>query len=221
MPDAPAPSLSAAALTHALNWRYATKAFDKSRRISHTDWAALEASVHLAPSSFGLQPWKFLVIDSPQLRQQLLPLTWNQSQVVDASHLVVFARRATLTHADADRLIAATTAARGTPAAALAGYRGMITGTIDKFADPAHLSAWNARQIYIALGFFMAAAATMGIDTCPIEGFEPAKYDEVLGLPAQGFNATVVCAAGYRAATDKYASAPKVRFPASEVIEHR
>lgn len=208
-----------------LGWRYATKKFDPARRISPEHWSALEQAALLAPSSYGLQPWKFVVVTDPALRQRLRAASWNQPQITDASHLIVFARRAEMTPADVQRWIDRVADVRSVPAAALAGFRDMMLGTI---ANPGSVpggsfDTWTSRQVYIALGFFLSAAAMLGIDACPMEGFDPAQYDQILDLPTLGYRATVVAAAGYRAADDAIApdKIAKARFPASDVILRR
>jgi len=201
---------------HQLNWRYATKTFDTARPVSDTDWQTLERALVLTPSSFGLQPWKFFVVTDPTVKANLKPATFNQSQVVDASHVVVFAIRRDLDEIEIDRFVARTAEVRGTTIESLSRFRQIMVGF---FKSPKmDADEWATRQVYIALGFFMATAAMMGIDTCPIEGFDPAKYDEILGLNALGYGSVVVAAAGHRAAGDKYAAAAKVRFKHEDVI---
>ena len=204
-----------------LNWRYATKKFDPAKSIPDSDWAALEQALILTPTSYGLQPYKFLILTDPALRARLVPASWGQTQPVDCSHYVVFAARAQNTEADVDRYIARMAEVRGAAPEALAGFKKVLMGDVVDGPRGQVALEWAARQAYIALGNFMTSAALVGVDTCPMEGFEPAKYDEILGLPAQGFRAVVACAAGYRAADDKYAALPKVRFPASEIIDRR
>ena len=211
--------VSAQALIEALTWRYATKAFDPAKQIPAADWQALEQALILSPSSYGLQPWKFLVITDPAMRQQLLPHAWNQKQVTDSSRFVVFAGRTDITPADVDKLIDATARVQQREKATLEMYRGMMLG--DLVNGPRHgmIGEWISRQVYIALGGFMTAAALLGIDTCPMEGLDPAKFDEVLGLTGRGYATKVACAAGYRSASDKHAAAPKVRYAPAEVIQ--
>jgi nitroreductase len=206
-------------LLEALRWRYATKQFDATKKIPTATWTALEDALVLSPSSFGLQPYRFYVINDPVTREQLLPHTWGQKQVVDASHFVVFAARTGITEAEIDAFIKLTASTRGTTPEALQAYRGMMTGMLlaDKFQPIA--PHWAALQAYIAIGNLMTAAAVVGVDTCPIEGFVPAEYDKILGLPAQGYHAVVCCALGYRAGGDKYATAPKVRAAKADLIK--
>jgi nitroreductase len=203
-----------------LNWRYATKKFNPTRKISAEDWRTLEEVLTLTPSSFGLQPWKFIIITDPATKDKLVPASWNQRQVADASHVVVFAAKKDLRPEDVDHHIARIAKVRGVPVASLDSFRQMIIGSLFNGMRDGELVEWTRRQIYLALGNFMTSAALLGIDTCPMEGFEPDKYDEILGLSTRGLSATVVAVAGYRAADDKYAALPKVRFPAEEVIEH-
>ena len=213
-------SLTPEQLIAALNWRYATQKFDPSLRIDATTWGALELSLVLAPSSFGAQPWKFLVVDDPGVRERLLAASWGQRQVVDASHLVVFALKKDLDAAHLDRHVARTAEVRGVAPETLEKYRGGLHKAVNGARAGGTLDAWQSRQVYIALGQFMAAAAALGVDTCPMEGIAPAKYDDILGLKDSGFTTLCACPAGYRAADDKYAVIPKVRFPVADVIVH-
>ena len=208
-------------LLDALRWRYATKAFDSSRHIDASTWQALEQALVLTASSYGLQPWKFLVISDPALRAELRPHSWNQSQITDCSHLVVLLKKRVITAADADRLIAATAGERGLDPSLLDGYRQMIQ--VDLIDGPRSqvIGAWAANQVYIALGNLLTSAALLGVDTCAIEGFSPPDYDRILQLDASDYQSCVVCACGYRSADDKYASLAKVRYTAADLIEHR
>jgi nitroreductase len=213
MTNKPVPSET---LLGQLRWRYATKKFDPARRISAGDWSVLEQVMALAPSSYGLQPWKFLVVADPATRQKLLPAAWNQRQIVEASHLVVLTFHTQMSPADVQRLIDRIVEVRGVPAASLDGYKQMMLAMVNGMSA-AERDAWAARQAYLALGMLLTAAAMLGIDACPMEGFEPAKFNDILGLPRQGYSAVAL---GYRAADDKYAELPKVRFEASRVIQH-
>jgi nitroreductase len=208
-------------LISALNWRYATKVFDPARKISSKDLDTLLQSLVLTPSSFGLQPYRFLVVTDPVLKARLREASWGQSQVTDCSHLVVFLARQQMTEADVDHYIQRIAKVRGDQPENLAGYRSMIVGTLVTGPRSASVPEWAARQAYIALGQFMAAAALLGLDTCPMEGLDPKKYDEILDLEATPFRTVVACPVGYRAEADKYASLAKVRFPAEELVEIR
>lgn len=210
---------TAQSLIAQLRWRYAVKRFDPTRKILADDWRALEEALVLTPSSYGLQPWKFFVISDQGLKGQLVPISWNQRQLADCSHVVVFAIKKDLVAADIDRYLARMAEIRGLAVEQLAGFRKLL---ISSFAPPPeefNVNEWAVRQVYIALGNFMTSAAVLGIDTCPMEGIEPTKYDELLGLGDRGYATAVVCVAGYRAADDKYAGLPKVRFKHEDVIE--
>jgi nitroreductase len=211
-------TLNASHLLERLNWRYAVKRFDAQKKISAADWQGLEEALILSPSSFGLQPWKFVVVANPDVRKKLLPLSWNQTQTVDASHFVVFAIKRDLGVADIERFIQRTATVRGIPAETIDGYKKMMIGDLVHGPRSKIINEWATRQVYIALGNFMTSAAMIGVDTCPMEGIDPPKYDEVLGLPAKGFQTVVACAAGYRADDDKYAKAAKVRYPRDDMI---
>lgn len=208
-------------LLQCLRWRYATKRFDPSRKISDASWQALEQALVLAPSSFGLQPWKFIVVDDPALRADLRTQSWNQSQVTDAHRYVVVTALRTTTADDVDRYLQRTSDVLGRPVESMAGYGKVINDFLVKSWAAKDLFGWNARQAYIALGQFMTSAALLGIDTCPMEGIDANGYDRVLGLHGSRYATLCACAAGYRAADDKYAAAPKVRYPLDEVIERR
>lgn len=201
-----------------LNWRYATKQFDSGRKISPEDWAALEDALVLTPSSFGLQPWKFVVVTEPAIREKLVSASWEQRQVADASHLVVFAIQKNLGEEYIDRHLNRMMEVRGIPRESLAPYRNMMVGSLIKRLGEAERNGWAAKQVYIALGNFLTCAALLGIDACPMEGIESTKYDEILGLDRQGLNTVVAAAAGYRAASDKYSQAKKVRFARDQVL---
>jgi nitroreductase len=206
------------ALLERLRWRYAVKKFDPSRKIPPATWNALEDALVLSPSSFGLQPWKFFVVNNPELRKKLQPVSWGQTQVVDASHLVVFARKRDLNAADVDRHINRIVQLRG-PSDSVAGYRKIMADFVSRPRESFDVNAWASRQVYIALGFFLESAALLGVDACPMEGLDPARYDELLGLEKKGYATLCAATAGFRAADDKYAEAPKARFSKNEVIE--
>ena len=213
--------MTGSALVQQLKWRYATKKFDATKRIDPATWSALEEALVLSPSSYGLQPWKFLVVTDPALKAKLRVASWNQAQVEDCSHHVVFLVKRDLGLPEIEHYVDRIAEVRGVSRESLAGYRGYMVSDLAEGPRAKTINEWAARQVYIALGNFMTAAAVLGVDTCPMEGLVPAKYDEILGLEDSGWATLCACPAGYRAADDKYADAPKVRFPREEVIEHR
>lgn len=210
--------ISSTILVDAMRWRYATKQFDRERRIPDEIWEDIETALVLTPSSYGLQPWKFIVVTDANVREEILPHAWNQRQVVDCSHLVVIARPTNFGEEDIDRFIARTSEVRGVDAESLAGFRNMMVSTLIE-AMPDRLGDWAQRQCYIALGNLMTAAAMLKVDACPMEGFVPAEVDRVLGLAERGLTTAVMCPMGYRAAEDRYAALPKIRYRAEDVVE--
>ena len=201
-----------------LNWRYATKQFDSARKISPEDWSVLENALILSPSSYGLQPWKFIVITDQKMREKLFPATWSQRQALDCSHVIVFAVNATMTEEHIDRHVARTVEVRGGTVEGLRRYRDIMVGDVVTGARGPTAQQWAAHQAYLALGNFITSAALMGIDTCPMEGFQPDEYDRILELAPKGLASVVCCAVGFRAADDKSATQKKVRYPREQVI---
>jgi nitroreductase len=208
-------------LIQQLNWRYATKVFDPARKIPAELWEQLEQALVLTPSSFGLQPYRFIVVTDPALKAKLRPASWNQSQIEDCSHLVVFLAQNDMTEASIDEYLARIAQVRGVTAESLSGYRSFMVGDLVQGPRHAIIQEWAARQTYIALGNFMTSAAVLGVDTCPLEGLVPAQYDEILGLAGSGYRTVCACPAGYRSEADKYATLPKVRYAKDRLITHR
>lgn len=207
-------------LIEQLNWRYATKQYDPTRKISGADWATLEEALVLSPSSLGLQPWAFLVVGDPAVRARLLLASYGQPQVVDASHLVVFATKSNLGEADIDAHVRRTAEVQRVPVEALAGLRAMAMRSVVQGMNEADRRAWATNQTYLALGNLITSAALLGIDATPMEGFEKSRYDDILGLQVRGLTTSVIATLGYRAAGDKYATTPKVRFAREQVVLH-
>ncbi|MGC1310128.1 MAG: NAD(P)H-dependent oxidoreductase [Phormidesmis sp.] len=214
------PDLTPDQIIQTLNWRYATKKFDPDKKIPDNVWHALEQSLVLAPSSFGLQPWKFFVVRNPELRQKLVEPAWGQTKVAEASHLVVLAIKTDIGPEDVSTYIDRLREVRDMPEDKLEGMANMIKGYLKEPPFPLQPDKWSAKQVYIALGFFLYSAALLGIDTCPMEGFIPSKYDEILGLSAQGYSAVVICTAGYRAEDDRAAEMAKVRYETEKVVSY-
>ena len=206
-------------LVAALHWRYATKVFDPAKKIPADVWSALAEALVLTPTSYGLQPYQFIIVQDPAKRAALLPHSWNQKQVVDCSQLVVFAARTEMTAADVTKWVATISSVRGIPVAALDFYRDMMLGDIVNGPRGKVAHEWAARQSYIALGNLMTAAALLGVDGCPLEGINPVEYDKILGLGGNGYKTVVALALGYRGDSDKYATLPKVRYPAADLIK--
>jgi nitroreductase len=205
-------------LIEQLTWRYAVKKFDPAKTIPAAIWQAIEQAIILTPSSYGLQPWKFVVITDPDIKSQLPAISWNQFQPRDCSHMVVLAARETMNAEYVDSYMNSVCSVRGLPTNAMSGYRSVLVTTIEKMET--HLD-WNARQVYIALGQLMVAAALLGVDACPMEGIVAEEYDKLLELEGTGYKSIVACALGYRHPEDKQSSAKKVRFSDKELIVRR
>lgn len=213
-------TITTAQLLGALNWRYATKKFDVSKKIPADTWAALEKTLVLSPSAFGLQPWRFFVVTDPAVRARLAEASYGQSQPLDASHYVVFVARKHIGGEHLDKYMERMAQVRGVPAETLKPFRQVVEASIAQQSAAGLLDISQAQQSFIALGQFMTSAALLGVDTCALGGIDREKYTEILGLDRENYMTLVACAAGYRSDDDKYASIPKVRFEDNDVITH-
>ena len=205
-------------LLAALGHRYAVKKFDPAGKVPDDVWKALEEALVLSPSSFGLHPWKFFVVDDRAVRAKLRPASWDQSQITDADKLVVFAVRKCFGPADVEHFLDRIAEVRRVDKETLASFKQMMLHSVSQ--PPEQVEAWLTRQVYIALGVFLAASAALGVDACPMEGFDKNEFDRILGLSPKGWKAVVIATAGVRSAEDAYANAEKVRFPLNEVVQH-
>lgn len=206
-------------IQEALEWRYATKKYDATKKISKQDWQTLSDSLALAPSSYGLQPWKFLVIENPEVREKLKTASWNQTQVTDASHFVVFLARDTVNADYVQKFVNRVAEVRGLPLEALDGYKNMMIEHVAK-APEEQTRQWAKRQTYIAMGFLLETAALLKVDATPMEGLDPQAYDKILGLEGSSWKTTVAVALGYRHAEDVTQNFKKVRFSNDTLIEY-
>ena len=199
------------------NWRYATKKFDATKKISKQDLETLKEAIRLSASSFGLQPYKVLIVENPELRAKLQPAAWGQSQIVDASQLIVFANITNFGETEIDASIANTTKTRGLPADALKGYGDFMKSKIVTLPEDVR-NTWASKQTYLALGNLMNAASELKIDVTPMEGFEPSQVNEILGLGKLGLNATLLATIGYRHEEDATQHYAKVRKSNEELF---
>lgn len=212
--------LSNETIIERLNWRYAVKKFDATRKVSDADWNTLEHSLTLAPSSYGLQPFKFIIVTDQELKNKLTPAAYGQTQIADCSHLVVIAYKKVLTDEDVAHYVDRIVEVRNAPRQSLKDYEDTMKASAKKAVDEGYIETWNSRQAYIALGFLLETAALLKIDACPMEGFDTAQYNEILGLT--DYSAVVLCPVGYRdAENDWLANLPKVRFLTEELIDRR
>jgi nitroreductase len=199
------------------NWRYATKKFDAAKKISTQDLNTLKEAIRLSSSSYGLQPYKVIIVENPELRAQLLPAAYGQSQVVDASHLIVFANETNVDDETINRYINRISETRGIPAESLAGFGNYMKGGINSMPEDVK-NIWAAKQTYLALGNLLNAAAELKIDITPMEGFVPAKVNEILGLDKLNLNATLIATIGYRHEEDATQQYKKVRKSNEELF---
>jgi nitroreductase len=200
------------------NWRYATKKFNSEKKISNSDLEILKEAIQLSSSSYGLQPYKVLIIENEEIRKQLQPASWGQSQITDASHLFVFASE---TNVDAEyitRYAENMAKTRNIPFDSVKGYADFMIGNISTLTPEKQL-IWAQKQAYLALGNLLNAAAELKIDVTPMEGFLPEQYNEILGLSEKGLHATLVATIGYRHDEDDTQHYAKVRKPKSELFE--
>ncbi|MEM8763521.1 MAG: NAD(P)H-dependent oxidoreductase [Bacteroidota bacterium] len=200
-----------------LQWRYATKKFDPSKKISEDQLNTLLEAARLSPTSYGLQPFHVFVVEDAEIREQLKPVSWNQSQIVDASHLLVFANHNEFDASLVDEYLDNVSETRGVSLEQLKGYGDFMKSKLLDLPE-ASKDSWTARQVYIALGNVMTAAATLKVDTCPMEGFDRKAYDEILGLSEKGLTTTVVLPVGYRSEEDETQHYAKVRRAAEDFV---
>ena len=200
------------------NWRYATKKFDATKKVSTEDLETLKKAIQLSSSSYGLQLYKVFIIENPEVRAQLQPASWGQSQIVDASHLLVFANIVNVQESHIDAYVQNIADTRGLSVEDLKGYSDFMKSKIVPL--PVEQKAvWTSKQTYLALGNLLNAAAELKIDVTPMEGFEPEKYNEILGLDKLGLNVSLVAAIGYRHEEDATQHYAKVRKPIEELFE--
>jgi nitroreductase len=199
------------------NWRYATKKFDATKKISTEDLNTLKEAIRLSSSSYGLQPYKIIIVENPELRAKIQPAAWGQSQIVDASHLIVFANRTSINDTEIDAFFKNMSETREIPLEALSGYQGFMKGKINELSEDAQ-NIWNSKQTYLALGNLLNAAAELKIDVTPMEGFSAADVNEILGLNALGLNASLIATVGYRHTEDATQHLKKVRKSNEELF---
>jgi len=205
----------------ALAWRNATKHFDSTRKINDQDWDLLKKSLRLAPSSFGLQPWHFIVVQDPALRERLSEATWHQAQVTECSHMIVLCALKNVDCPTIDHYIDRMAEQHGVSVESLSKIRRRLVETLVEGPRQETIYEWTRRQAYLALGFLLLSAAELEIDACPMEGLEPESYDRILGLEKGPWATVAIATLGYRLSTDAYKTQDKVRFPETEVFETR
>lgn len=193
-----------------LNWRYATKQFDANKKLTNEQLETIKESLRLTPSSYGIQPLKFIFVSSPALREQIKEIAFNQGQVVDASHLLVICSYTSIDESYIDEHVNLVTQTRNSPPERAAGFSEFLKKNILKMAE-GEVEPWNVNQAYIALGQLLHTCASIRVDTTPIEGFNAKKLDELLGLSGQKVKSVLLCPMGFRSTEDNYQHLAKVR----------
>lgn len=206
-------------LLDSLSWRYATKHFNPAKKLDEKTWQVLEKSLILSPSSYGLQPYKFILVQDQNLRKKLRAHSWNQPQIEESSHLIVFLCKKTMDEKYIENYVNLIAASRGIAASSLNDYKNMMVG--DLVNGGKDIFNWSGKQAYIALGNLLTSAALLEVDACPMEGIDTKKYDEDLGLANDDYTTLCVCALGFRSVDDKYQNLKKVRFDEAKLIEIR
>ncbi|MEP1445222.1 MAG: NAD(P)H-dependent oxidoreductase [Paraglaciecola sp.] len=193
----------------ALKWRYAVREFS-SKVIPAQDLHELADATRLTASSYGLQPYKLIVVESPEMREALLPHSMGQTKVRDSSHLFILASHNDINDHFIEKYFAMTAQVKGIEQQALAGFKQHVKDVILGMPEAAKRQ-WADQQAFIALGNLLTVAALKSIDACPMGGFDAAGFDEVLGLTDNGLRSCVICALGYRSDHDSSAQAKKIR----------
>ena len=204
-------------VVEALKWRYATKQYDVTKKLTDEQVATLKERLRLAPSSFGVQPWHFIVVENTELREKLRAAGYGQAQITDASHFIVLASEKNVDVTLVKKYMESIASQKNIPIESLSGFSDMVNGAIAAKGE-AGAREWAARQVYIALGVLLTAAALEQIDATPMEGFDSKAFDDILGLEARGLSSQVVVALGFRSEHDEAAQAPKVRYSEKEVF---
>lgn len=204
-------------IKNALSWRYATKKYDNTKKLTLEQFDIILEALRMAPSSTGLQPWGFVDVQNPEIRLKLKEAAWGQTQITDADHIIVLCSAYNLGEKNVDEYIASVAETRGQTVDALKGYKDMIMSNIVG-KTPEQIETWSAKQVYIALGMALLSAGLLEVDATPMEGFDKVKFNEILGLPAKGLSAQVLLAVGFRSADDATANYKKVRFPREKVV---
>lgn len=202
-----------------LNWRYATKKFDPNKKVSQKDLDNLLEALSLSASSYGLQPYQIFVVEDMEVREKLKPVAWGQAQITEASHLIVLANQSTFGNELVDDYVKNVSTTRDIPFKDLEGYAEFMKSKLLGLSESAK-ATWTMSQTYIALGNLLSAAADLKIDSCPMEGFESAEFNNILGLNEKGLNAAVLVAIGYRSEEDKTQHNKKVRKSKTDLITH-
>ncbi|HEY0245057.1 MAG TPA: NAD(P)H-dependent oxidoreductase [Mucilaginibacter sp.] len=206
-------------LIEKLQWRAAIKSFDHTKKVSAEQLNQLLAAIQLAPSSAGLQHYRVLVVENPEIREKLREAANGQAQLTQSSHVIIFAAETNIDEAYVKKYIDLIAKTREIGREHLVGFEQMILNNVNNLTEDQKI-IWAAKQTYIALGILLAEAAEIGVDACPMEGFQAGKFDEILGLKELGLTTTVIAPIGFRADDDVYSKLAKVRKPKEELFIH-
>lgn len=201
-----------------LNWRYATKKFDASKKISEADLDTLKETLRLTATSYGLQAMKVLLVESESLREELTAASYGQLQVKDASHLFVLCAFTEVSKDDIEDYMNLISSIRNVDRPNLDGFSNMLSNTVLSWTKEEQ-TKWSAKQTYIALGKLLHSCASLRIDSTPMEGFDASRVNEILNLDSKNLTATLMCPVGYRHDDDQAQYTPKVRKPLNHLIE--
>ncbi len=200
-----------------LNWRYATKKFDAEKKISAKELGEILEVLRLSPSSYGLQPWKFIIVNNLDIREKIRIAAYGQSQITEASQIIVFTNKKNIDAQLVDDYMKFISKEKNVDINNLQGFKDMMNGIISSKTSE-ELKIWATYQLYLSAGNLLTSCAVMGIDSCPMEGFDKSKVDEILGLNELGLESKIIIALGYRSDEDKSAVSKKIRFPKEDVV---
>jgi len=200
-----------------LNWRYATKKFNPDKKLSIEQLNLITESLKLTASSYGLQPWRFVIVENKALKEKLREHSYNQPQITDCSHLIVLCNKKSIKDEYIDKFVKETAKSKGVEVETLDEFKKMISGAMKRKSDE-EFRAWAKNQVFIALGNILTVCAENKIDACPMEGFNNSKYNEILELDKEEIESTVLCAVGFRNESDKYLTVKKMRFDINDII---
>ncbi len=201
-----------------LEWRYATKKFNPKRKVNQDTLERILQSGNLTASSMGLQPLKIINVEDLDKREELLVHSFNQRQIVEASHLLIICSYADVTEQDVDTYINYIATERSQDVASLEGFSAMIKGNINNFKTTSEKDEWLAKQAYIVLGTLLTTCALEKVDSCPMEGFVPGEYSKILGLDALNLKPILALPIGYRSPEDVMQRAKKIRKPMADYV---
>lgn len=204
-------------IIESLEWRYAAKKFDAEKMLSETQINTLKEAFNLTATSYGLQPVKMVIIKNKKIQQELVEHSWNQQQVIQASHLIVICIQDVINEKDIENYFNLVKKTRNTPDEILNPFKDYLKSDITNRSE-AQLAIWMKNQAYIALGNLLTVAAVEKIDSCPMEGFNPEKYDEILNLKKHNLKSALVLPVGFRAEDDYMKDLQKVRKNTSDVV---